>query len=174
MGRQFDYCARRVLEEEGGESDHPKDPGGHTNLGITQATLNHARHLIHGLPATVDKLTRADALAIYEDLYWRPIRGDELPLGLALVVFDAAVNQGVGDATRFLQLAVRTVPDGIFGSATLAAVSRAKPGATINEVAARRMYDYMQLDHLEDAFGLGWARRLMRIHDMALAAPVVA
>lgn len=171
MSRAFAYCAQRVLEEEGGEVDHPKDPGGHTNLGITQATLNHARNVIHGLPARVGELTRSDALTIYEALYWRPVRGDDLPLGLALIVFDAAVNQGVGDATRFLQLAVRTAADGIFGPATLAAVSRAKPGATINEVAARRMFDYMQLDHLQSAFGLGWSRRLMRIHDMALAAP---
>jgi lysozyme family protein len=163
-----------VLEEEGGLVDHARDPGGRTNLGVTQATLNHAHNVVHGLPARVDDLTREDALAVYEALYWRPVRGDELPLGVALMVFDAAVNQGVSDAIRFLQLAVRTAADGIFGPATLAAVDRAKPGATINEVAARRMYDYMQLDHLQDAFGLGWARRLMRIHDQALAAPEVA
>ncbi len=174
MTRAFAYCATRVLEEEGGLVDHARDPGGRTNLGITQATLNHARHVIHGLPARVDQLARADALAIYEALYWRPIRGDDLPLGLALLVFDAAVNQGVGDATRFLQLAVRTAADGIFGPATLKAVLAAKLRPTLLEVGARRMHDYMLLDHLDDTFGLGWSRRLVRILDMALSAPEAA
>ncbi|GAB2619808.1 glycoside hydrolase family 108 protein [Novilysobacter erysipheiresistens] len=171
MSRNFAYCATRVLDEEGGLVDHPRDPGDRTNLGVTQATLNHARNVIMGLPARVDDLTRGDALLIYEALYWRPMRGDDLPLGLALIVFDCAINQGVGDAARFLQLAVKTAADGIVGDKTLAAVARSKPGATINEVGARRMFDYMQLDHLQDTFGLGWSRRLMRIHDMALAAP---
>lgn len=169
--RAFDYCVKIVLEHEGGFSDHPADPGGKTNLGVTQATLNHAQHVVHGLPARVADLDRDGALAVYEALYWRPIRGDELPLGLALIAFDAAVNQGVSDATRFLQLAVRTAADGIFGPATLAAVKRANPRATILEVGARRMHDYMLLDHLDDTFGLGWSRRLVQTLAAALAAP---
>lgn len=172
MSRSFSYCVARVLEHEGGEVNDSRDPGGHTNLGVTQNTLNHARNVVHGLPATMDRLTKEHALLVYEALYWQPIRGDELPLGLALILFDCAVNQGVGDATRFLQLAVRTVPDGVFGPTTLKAALAAKPRATINEVAARRMFDYMQLDHLQDAFGLGWSRRLMLIHDAALSAPI--
>ena len=171
MSRAFAHCVQIVLEHEGGEVNDPRDPGGHTNLGVTQATLNHARHVVHGLPARVSDLDREGALAVYEALYWRPIRGDELPLGLALIVFDAAVNQGVADATRFLQLAVRTAADGIFGPATLAAVKRANPRATILEVGARRMHDYMLLDHLDDRFGLGWSRRLVQTIAAALSAP---
>jgi lysozyme family protein len=170
MSRNFDFCAKRVLGHEGGEVNDRRDPGGHTNLGITQSTLNHARHIIGSLPATVDKLSQDDALEIYQALYWHPVRGDELPLGVALIVFDAAVNQGVGDAVRFLQLAVKTVPDGVFGSHTLKAAQLADPRATILEVGARRMFDYMQLDHLEDRFGLGWSRRLMAIVACALEA----
>lgn len=170
MSRSFDYCVKRVFGHEGGEVNDPQDPGGHTNLGITQSTLNHARHVIGNLPATVDKLSRNDALEIYRALYWEPVRGDELPLGVALIVFDAAVNQGVGDAVRFLQLAVNTVPDGVFGPHTLQAVNRANPRATILEVASRRMFDYMQLDHLQDRFGLGWSRRLCAILADALVA----
>lgn len=170
MSRSFDYCAKVVLGHEGGEVNDRRDPGGHTNLGITQQTLNHARHIIGNLPATVDKLSRDDALEIYRALYWHPIRGDELPLGVALIVFDAAVNQGVGDAVRFLQVAVKTVPDGVFGTYTLQAAQLANPRATILEVASRRMFDYMQLDHLQDRFGLGWSRRLCSVLAAALEA----
>lgn len=168
MSRAFDFCAKHVLGHEGGEVRDRRDPGGHTNLGITQGTLNHARHIIGNLPATVDTLTKDDALEIYRALYWQPVRGDELPLGLALIVFDAAVNQGVGDAVRFLQLAVKTVPDGVFGPATLKAAQLSDPRATILEVASRRMFDYMQLDHLQDRFGLGWSRRLCAVLAVAV------
>lgn len=174
MSRQFDYCAKRVLGHEGGLVDHARDPGGRTNLGVTQQTLNHARSLVLGLPAKVDQLTTEQALAIYEALYWRPVAGDDLPLGLALIVFDAAINQGVGDATRFLQFAVRTVPDGRLGPKTLAAVAATPTRTAILEVAARRMHDYMLLDHLDDTFGLGWSRRLTSILADALSAPVAA
>lgn len=170
MSRNFDYCAKRVLGHEGGEVNDPRDPGGHTNLGITQKTLNHARNLLPGLPARVPDLTTADALSIYEALYWTPVRGDELPVGLALIVFDAAVNQGVADAVRFLQSAVGAAPDGVFGPRTLDAAQRADARAAILEVAARRMFDYMQLDHLQDRFGLGWSRRLCQILADALGA----
>lgn len=170
MSRAFDYCVKRVLAHEGGEVNHARDPGGHTNLGVTQKTLNHARQVVPGLPSTVDQLTRDDALKIYRALYWNPIRGDELPLGLALILFDAAVNQGVTRAVRFLQVAIRTVPDGLLGPKTLEAVQAAPLRPTIIETAARRMHDYMLLDGLDDTFGLGWSRRLCTVLADALEA----
>ena len=174
MSRAFDFCVKRVLDEEGGLSDHRLDPGGRTSLGITQATLDAAHDKLPGLPAKVDQLTRAHALTIYDFLYWRPICGDELPLGMALLTFDAAVNQGVHDASCFLQLAVGELPDGRIGPVTLAAAQRAKP-AVLTELAAQRMRDYLRCGAAQQkAFGLGWSRRLMRVFAAALAAPLEA
>lgn len=170
MTRAFDFCAKRVLAFEGGEVNDPKDPGGHTAMGVTQATLDRARHYLPELPSGVNSLTKGDALAIYELLYWRPIRGDELPLGLALIVFDACVNQGERDASRFLQQAVGVTVDGRIGPKTVEAALLAKPREAIIEVGARRMFDYMQLDNLQGRFGLGWSRRLCSILAEALAA----
>lgn len=170
MSRAFDYCVKRVLLAEGGEVNDSRDPGGHTNLGITQETLNHARNVVLGLPKRVDELDHDAALEIYRALYWTPMRGDELPLGMALLVFDAAVNQGVSRAVRFLQLALGTHPDGVFGPKTLAAVLAAPIRPTIVEIAARRMRDYMLLDSLDDTFGLGWSRRLCSVLAEALEA----
>lgn len=172
MSRAFAYCSKFVLAVEGGFSDDPKDPGGATNLGITQVTLDRARHFhfLPGLPISVSDLTESQSLAIYELLYWTPIHGDELPIGLALIVFDAAVNQGERDAVRFLQSAVGVGLDGHIGPRTIEAALIMPPRKAIIEVAAQRMFDYMQLDNLQGRFGLGWSRRLMWIVAAALEA----
>lgn len=170
MSRAFSYCAGFVLQEEGGEVNDPRDLGGHTNLGVTQVTLDRARKTISSLPASVSHLTHSQALSIYQALYWAPIHGDELPLGLALIVFDACVNQGERDAARFLQTAVGATVDGKVGPRTVEAAILANPKKAICEVGAQRMFDYMQLDNLQGRFGLGWSRRLMRIVAAALEA----
>lgn len=162
MSRNFDFCLKRLFEEEGGEVDDSRDPGGHTNMGITQRTLNRARKVLQGLPASVSDLTRHDCARIYEALFWRTVRGDDLPLPLALLVFDCSVNQGEGDARKFLQQALGVAVDGVLGPKTIAA-AQASGLPAIEEMAARRMHDYMLLDRLDDTFGLGWSRRLVRI-----------
>lgn len=174
MSRSFDWCVKRVLPLEGGYSNDPSDPGGATQLGITQTTLDRARRYLPELPVGVHDLKQPDALAIYELLYWRPIRGDELPLGLALICFDACVNQGERDASRFLQQAVGADVDGRIGPKTVEAALLTEPRKAIIEVAARRMFDYMQLDNLQGRFGLGWSRRLCSVLAEALGAPRIA
>lgn len=171
MSRAFDYCAKFVLAEEGGEVNDRLDPGGHTNLGVTQTALDRARRHLPDMPASVSQLTRGQAMAIYESLYWAPIHGDELPIGLALIVFDACVNQGERDAIHFLQSAVGASVDGHIGPKTIEAAILANPKKAICEVGARRMVDYMALSEtLQGRFGLGWSRRLMRIVAAALEA----
>jgi lysozyme family protein len=176
MSRAFDYCVKRVMspEVEGGEVNDPRDPGGHTNLGVTAETLRRARLLIRGLPESVSELTREQAAAIYAELYWHPIRGDDLPLGVSLLLFDAAVNQGPHAAILFLQRALGVKPDGVFGPATLRAAQLAKLGVLLPELASRRMHHYMTLDTLDDTFGLGWSRRLIRMYTAAMLAPIEA
>ncbi len=81
----FDRALALVLDLEGGFVDHPRDPGGATNLGITRATLAKAR----GRPVSVvdvKALTRAEAGTIYRRLYWNAVKADELPPGLDLAV----------------------------------------------------------------------------------------
>jgi lysozyme family protein len=177
VSRAFDYCLKFVLrpDVEGGEVNDKRDPGGHTNRGVTQATLNQAReaapHL--NLPASVRDLTHENAADLYRYFYWTPIQGDALPLGVALMLFDSAVNQGAITAVRFLQRALNVRADGVMGSITVGAANRAGK-ELLTEFAARRMHHYMLLDQLDDTFGLGWARRMCRCLTAALAAPVEA
>lgn len=176
MTRAFDAALKVVLHHEGGYVDHPKDPGGRTNMGITQKVLDMANSPaigMTGLPNDVRALTYDDAAAIYHALYWNAVSGDDLPPGVAMIVFDCAVNQGAPTARRILQAALRVPEDGVIGPATLAAVAKANPVNLIREIAARRAHAYMKLDSLDDTFGLGWARRLFDVYDSAIAATKV-
>lgn len=95
-------CLDIVFKWEGGFVNHPKDPGGPTNRGITLATLSHER----GRRATVGdvrNLTQDEAAEIYRKKYWNLIEGDALPAGVDLLAMDIAVNSGTGRALDWLK-----------------------------------------------------------------------
>ena len=98
----FDRCVRAILSEEGGLSDHRQDPGGLTKYGISKLAYPNL---------DIRRLTMDDAIELYRRDYWNPVRGTDLPASLALLVFDAAVNQGAGTAARLLQKAVSVRED---------------------------------------------------------------
>jgi len=159
---------RHVLAFEGGYVDHPDDPGGATNLGITRETLARYR----GRPvskAEVRALDADTARAIYRRFYWEALRCDDLPAGIDLAVFDGGVNQGPGRAARLLQRALNVGVDGIIGPVTLGAARSADPGGLLDEFMALRMRAYGRLARLFRTFGLGWSRRLMAAHSAAQA-----
>ena len=158
---------------EGGASDHPRDGGGLTNRGITQKKLDEVR-AVHraaaGFPLSVLELSLEQTAWVYRVEYWNRANCDELPDLVSLVVFDAAVNSGVGRAARWLQQAVRVNVDGVIGAQTIAAVRAAHLGELLIEFNARRAWHFMLQDSVDEIFGLGWARRLIRLHDKAARA----
>lgn len=158
---RFDACLPLILAHEGGYSDHPKDPGGATNLGITLDTLSaHRGRKV--TKADVKALTVAEAGAIYLKNYWFPIHADQLPAGVDYILFDLAVNSGVGRARKYLQRAAGVNEDGIIGPATLAAVKSKTPLALVNSIAGYRETFYRGLDTFP-TFGKGWLRRLAEV-----------
>lgn len=170
----FERALPLVLKHEGGYSDHPKDPGGATNLGVTIGTLSSWL----GRPASkadVKALTRATVAPIYRKNYWAAIRGDELPAGLDYAVFDFAVNSGPKRAAMALQRAVGVADDGVIGSITLANVANRPVDATIERIMADRMTFLRRLSTWP-TFGKGWTARcdgvLKEALAMAAAAPL--
>ncbi|MDX2288545.1 MAG: TIGR02594 family protein [Hyphomicrobiaceae bacterium] len=167
----FAFALAHVLEMEGGYTDDPHDPGGPTNKGITLATLAADRgvklttrsrpRLMSDLKALADR----EAEDIYRRRYWRPSGSSELPPGLAVMHFDAAVNHGVGTAIRMLQAAVGVAADGEIGPQTRAAVAAREANHTLESYAALRRRRYEGLPHFW-RFGRGWLRRV----DATLAA----
>src|ERR1044071_2425414 len=93
---------RRVLASEGGYVNHPSDPGGPTNFGITIA--DYRKYAKRDATAADVKAMRLDeARAIYRAHYWDALGCDELPAGLDYAVFDYGINSGIGRAGRVLR-----------------------------------------------------------------------
>jgi hypothetical protein len=163
----FKTCLDLVLVQEGGFADNPRDPGGATNLGITQRVLEQWRGGAVGVDE-VKTLTRQEAGEIYRAQYWNMLHCDSLPRGIDLVAFDMGVNAGPSRAARLLQKAVGAAQDGAIGPATLAATRAADPVEVIRNLSAGRMAFYRSLPTWPD-FGRGWTRRTNDIETAALA-----
>ena len=99
------------------------DPGGETNLGISKRSYPHL---------DIKNLTRKQAAEIYERDFYNKVRGDDLPVWLALMVTDFAVNAGIGTAVKTLQRVVGETDDGIVGKKTIAAC-KSKPSRTLRQ-----------------------------------------
>jgi lysozyme family protein len=156
--KNFDLCLVKVLAYEGGYVNHPKDPGGATNKGVTQAVYNEWRKSKRLLQRSVKLITWEEIREIYRKLYWDKVRGDELPSGVDLAVFDFAVNSGVSRAIRYLQIAVGVEVDGLLGPASMAAVNRKQSGL-VDRMCNARLTFLRGLSHWT-TFGRGWGRRV--------------
>lgn len=175
MRDNFDKCLPVVLRYEGGFSNHPRDPGGVTLEGIIQRVYDGYRDrmgkprraLTQFMRGTADWI--AERNAIYRSQYWNAIRGDELPAGVDLAVFDGAVNSGPFQSIKWLQRALQAArvydgdADGHLGEATLAAVA-AHPDhdRLIADMESRRLGMLKTLATWQD-FGKGWSSRVSNV-----------
>ena len=146
----FDKAFETLLGHEGKYSNDSRDPGGETHWGISKRSYP-------GLD--IKNLTQADAKAIYKQDYWDKGQCDRLPSGLAFDFFDAAVNSGIGQASRFLQRAVGLVDDGYIGPLTIAAIMRLEPEVVQARFNGHRLEFMTKLSTFE-VFGKGWSRRI--------------
>lgn len=159
----FKEALTLVLAHEGGYVNHPRDPGGATNKGVTQRVYDAYRK-VNGLAAqSVKGISNGEAAAIYKQQYWNAVVGDKLPAGVDYAVFDFAVNSGVARANRYLQLAIGFKGgdvDGHLGNKTMAALMDADAAAVVIKLCADRMAFLKSLGTFE-TFGKGWTRRVV-------------
>jgi lysozyme family protein len=157
MKANFDYCLDVVLSHEGGFVNHPKDPGGMTNFGVTRSVYeSHIGRMVS--EEEMQAITPLDVRPIYLDRYWHKVKADNLPIGVDLVVFDWSVNSGVNRASKHLQKAVGVKEDGIIGPMTLLAVLEKNPRDIILSLKNIRQDFYESLSHFK-TFGKGWTSR---------------
>lgn len=146
----FAVCLPPLLAHEGGYVDHPKDPGGATNLGITRKTLSDWL----GREASKDEVKRltTDLVApIYKKKYWDVLNCETLFAGVDYATFDAGVNSGPRRAREWLM------------------ASLGGDGAdTIKKQCAKRL-SFLQALKNWKTFGRGWLRRVTEVEATALA-----
>src|SRR6478609_8082967 len=98
----YDESLRRLLADEGGYSNHPADPGGPTNFGIT--IYDYRKYIsAGGTAADVKAMKVSQAKTIYRAKYWDVQRCDDLPAGVDYAVFDYGVNSGIGRSGKVLR-----------------------------------------------------------------------
>jgi lysozyme family protein len=166
MKDNFESALKAILHHEGGYVNHPKDPGGMTNLGVTKRVWEEwVGHEVD--EKTMRNLTPEIVGPMYKVKYWDKIKGDDLPTGVDYVVFDAAVNSGPGRAAKWLQACVGVDPDGGIGPKTLAAVNAFDANQLIEDYAKRRLSFLMDLKTW-DTFGKGWGRRVAEVQKTGL------
>ena len=145
--KAFDY----ILRVEGGFVDNPNDPGGRTNLGITQATFTRWLRDKELPPVDVAEIQREEAYAIYRDQYWIEGQCHKLPFPLSVYHFDGYVNLLPKDAGRVLQRALKLhapelVVDGVVGPVTIRTANKLAPdsSAVLTEYLWERIRLYIR------------------------------
>lgn len=182
----YDYAIGFVLAHEGGFVDHPDDPGGATNRGISLRFLRTQ----HPDAADIDGdgdidaddirlLTEDDARDLYRSRFWDALRLDDLPGAVAAAVFDTAVNCGPGRAVRFLQAAcnglsdhLQLTEDGALGPKTRRGVGIVADRFGEQQLAeavlwARQdYYNRLAAESRFRPFHLGWSRRVSALRNL--------
>lgn len=162
FSEKFLYCLGKVYEVEGGYSDHPEDKGGKTKYGITEETLKAWEEFTGRVHLGIQHLSREQATEIYYDLYWEKIKGDQIPDGLNLMVFDHAVHAGPGVAIRHMQKAIGTLADGIIGPMTLGRLSYLDTKdffLAVHDITVSRL----AIAKKSPTFWLGWFNRIIKM-----------
>lgn len=165
MRQNFEASLAAVLKHEGGYVDHPKDPGGATNLGCTKKVWEEwVGHEV--TKDDIKALKVADVAPLYKAKYWDKCRCDDLALGVDFAVFDLAINSGTGRASKFLQSACEVVADGAIGPATIAAANALNPRELASKICEKRL-QFLQGLPTWETFGKGWGRRVTETEELA-------
>ena len=166
MKENFSRSLAMLLRHEGGFVNHPKDPGGMTNRGITKKVYDK----FLGRESTEEDMRNIPdrhVEEIYKTNYWDKIKGDDLPSGVDLCIFDWAVNSGCGRAGKSLQKVIGTKQDAGIGPITLKAINELDADDIITNVSKERENFYRSLKTFKH-FGKGWLKRNMETKNQAL------
>lgn len=143
MAKQnYDFALNGLLKDEGGYTNHPSDPGGPTNFGITLADYKKYINK-NGTAEDVKNMTVLQAKSIYRKRYWDALDCDNLPSGVDYAIFDYGVNSGVGRARKI--------------NARFASITNSVK--RINAICDERM-SFLRGLRTFPVFGRGWTTRV--------------
>ena len=166
MKSNWEQSFALMLVSEGGYGNHPSDPGGMTNLGVTKRVWEEwvGRE---SNEKEMRSLTPEMVKPLYKRKFWDACRCDDLPSGIDYLVFDMAVNAGVGRSAKLLQQCVGVSVDGAIGPITITAVKSKDPEELIEKFSEARELFYRGLKTF-DVFGRGWLNRVNHSNANAL------
>lgn len=161
MSADFERALRFTLRWEGGLADVEGDPGGLTNLGVTQSVYSRYRKMVGAPKRSVACITLAEAREVYRLLYWKESRAEHLEWPLSLAVFDLAVNCGVGRSNRLVAEAVGLKGSSRWNPDVSGVIHRVDPKALARRVTRLRadFYRRLALNPLRRKFLKGWLNR---------------
>lgn len=172
MGDNFQQACEYTMQNEGGVSNNPDDEGGFTKFGITLPLLST---YLNRQATSIDmtNLTEFDARAIYRKYFWESLYCDQLPLPIAIAIFDTAVNKGQRMAVKLAQICLYTsaansqvIEDGIVGPVTILMLQKTDVEMFIyNFIGAllSSQIDICLKDATQLIFLKGWAKRATRL-----------
>ena len=164
----FANALKFVLAAEGGYVNDPRDNGGETNYGISKKAYPSLN---------IKNLTYQDVSDIYKRDYWDKCQCQYLSYPVALVVFDSAVNSGVGRASKWLQKAANVaakkanlpvvIADGFIGPKTIQLVNSADQADIVQNFINQRT-SFLKLLPDFGVFSKGWTKRVDKVYAEAM------
>jgi len=145
LKENFEKAINFVLNWEGGYSDDPQDTGGVTIYGIAKKYHPQEVEQMEQLwkQGKQDECKEI-AKRIYKEEYWDKINGDNLPYPRDIIMFDTAVNMGIGTAFSLNKKA----PD------------------NWKDYLIERIKLYRDYSKKNQRFLLGWLNRCLDLYDL--------
>jgi hypothetical protein len=168
----FKNAVQIVLGLEGGFSEYnpsTKDP--RTNKGITQPEFDEFRRKNNLQSKDVKDITTDEAIEIYKQEYWDKIQGDKLDARnpkLAIVIFDSAVNNGIGGANGIIKSIVNTNGNRFDDKMIEDIIAADKSNDLYSNIINKRYQKYKDIiakNPVMDEYGKGWNNRLDNLSD---------
>lgn len=164
----YEEALRRLLMHEGGYTNHPSDPGGPTNFGIT--IFDYRKYVLpNATAADVKAMKLSEAKTIYRAKYWDSQLCDDLEPGVDYAIFDYGVNSGIGRSGRVLRRMLG-MPDttSLITAAVVAAANAAKAAELVDDICGERLR-FLQALRTWPVFGAGWGRRVREVRAFGLS-----
>lgn len=147
MKGSYSWAMKFLFFYEKYKSNNPDDPGKRTIWGISEKSWPSMVKKLWDLPEQESKRL---AYEFYKPNYWDKIDADNLPFPLDMVLFDIAVNQGIGRAKEIRKVCLNW-----------------------QDALILRLDRWTDISKLYKKCGEGWANRLCSLRDYIVSDFVV-
>lgn len=174
----FNKAFQYSLGSEGGFVNNPRDHGGATKYGITQATLSRWKKRAVSVREVQD-LDLTTVQDIYWEWYWLPMALDQVKSDeIATALFDIGIVRGLTVPIKYAQEIMNKrrpasilAVDGHNGPKTLEAINHANPDGFIPDFADRAVKGFTAIasrDVSQSVFLRGWLARAHRLKTLVV------